>query len=110
MMWLFAVLIVLSLGGVAAVASGRVRPIAEAHTDRPDALVPAGRPLTGDDLRAVRFTTALAGYRMDEVDTLLSRLADQLDESDQSGRPGELDRPARPEPGDQPAAGDPRAG
>jgi DivIVA domain-containing protein len=99
MMWFFAVLIVLALGGVAAVASGRVRPIAEAHTDRPDVLVPADRPLTGDDLREVRFTTAVAGYRMDEVDTLLRRLAEQLD---QQQPPAEHRAP------DQPALGDPR--
>ena len=79
MMWFFAILIVLAMGGVAAVAAGYGRPLAEAYDDRPDALVPAGSPLKADDLRAVRFSTALRGYRMSEVDALLNRLATELE-------------------------------
>ena len=79
MMWFFAVLIVLALGGIALVAAGYGRPIAEVYDDRPDAVVPADRPLTGDDLRRVRFSSAAVGYRMSEVDELLDRLAVQLD-------------------------------
>ncbi|MGD9961047.1 DivIVA domain-containing protein [Nocardioides sp.] len=78
MMWFFAILVVLALGGVAAVASGRGTPLAEAYDDRPDALVPADRPLEAADLRAVRFSTALVGYRVSEVDALLDRLAREL--------------------------------
>ena len=44
MMWFFAILIVLALGGVAVVAAGRGAPMAEVYDDRPDALVPADRP------------------------------------------------------------------
>ena len=77
MMWLFAVLAVLLLGGVAVVAAGKGTPLAEEYDDRPDALVPADRPLTGADLRRVRFSVALRGYRMSEVDALLARLADE---------------------------------
>jgi DivIVA domain-containing protein len=80
MMWFFAVLIVLAMGGVAAVAAGYGRPMPEVYDDRPDALVPSGRALRGDDLRRVRFSTALTGYRMSEVDALLDRLATELDE------------------------------
>ncbi len=50
----------------------------DVYDDRPDARVPAGE-LSGDDLRRVRFSLGVRGYRMSEVDTLLSRLADQLD-------------------------------
>ncbi|GAA4700182.1 DivIVA domain-containing protein [Nocardioides nanhaiensis] len=78
MMWVFAILIVLAMGGIAAVASGRGRGLAPAHDDRPDALVPAEGPLGSTDLRRVRFSLALRGYRMSEVDALLDRLADQL--------------------------------
>lgn len=78
MMWLFAILIVLTMGGVALVASGRAGALPEEYDDRPDALVPDG-PLGADDLRRVRFTLAFRGYRMSEVDTLLARLAEQLD-------------------------------
>ncbi|WP_426241534.1 DivIVA domain-containing protein [Nocardioides sp. LHG3406-4] len=78
MTWLFAILIVLAMGGVALAASGRIGTMPAAYDDRPDARVPAG-DLTGDDLRRVRFSLGLRGYRMSEVDALLTRLADQLD-------------------------------
>ena len=77
MMWLFAVLVVLLLGGVAVVAAGKGTPLAEEYDDRPDAVVPADRPLGAEDLRKVRFSIALRGYRMSEVDALLARLADE---------------------------------
>jgi DivIVA domain-containing protein len=77
MMWLFAVLVVLLLGGVAVVAAGKGAPLAEEFDDRPDAVVPADRPLGAEDLRRVRFSIALRGYRMSEVDALLARLADE---------------------------------
>jgi DivIVA domain-containing protein len=81
MMWFFAVLIVLAIGGVAVVASGPGAPLARAYDDRPDAVVPSDRPLTGADLRAVRLSTAIRGYRASEVDALLDRLATQLEGS-----------------------------
>ena len=67
MMWLFAILSVLLLGGVAVVAAGMGTPPA----------VPADRPIGPEDLRRVRFSVALRGYRMSEVDALLARLADE---------------------------------
>ena len=82
MMWVFAVLIVLAMGGVALVAAGRGEPMAPAYDDRPDALVPRDRPLGPDDLRRVRFSLALRGYRMAEVDALLSRLAAEMEGGD----------------------------
>ncbi|MDO7868934.1 DivIVA domain-containing protein [Nocardioides jiangxiensis] len=81
MMWFFAILVVLALGGVALVASGRGEPLAPAYDDRPDVTLPAGRRLVGADLRRVRFGVVLRGYRMAEVDALLARLADQLDDT-----------------------------
>jgi DivIVA domain-containing protein len=81
MMWFFAVLIVLAIGGVAVVAAGHGAPLAREYDDRPDAVVPADRPLTGADLEAVRFSTVLRGYRASEVDALLERLAAQIDGS-----------------------------
>jgi DivIVA domain-containing protein len=85
MMWFFAVLIVLAIGGVAVVAAGFGAPLARAYDDRPDAVVPTGRPLTGADLKAVRFSTVVRGYRASEVDALLERLATQLDTSPPPG-------------------------
>jgi DivIVA domain-containing protein len=80
MMWLFAVILVLLMAAVAIVATGRGGSMAEVYDDRPDALVRTDGPLTGADLRGVRFTTALRGYRMSEVDALLDRLASELEE------------------------------
>ncbi|GAA1520425.1 DUF6278 family protein [Nocardioides humi] len=79
MMWVFAVLIVLAMGGVALLAAGRGEPMAPAYDDRPDALVPADRPVRADDLRRVRFSLAVRGYRMTEVDALLTRLAAEME-------------------------------
>jgi DivIVA domain-containing protein len=77
--WFFAVLVVLAMGGIAVVASGRVGSMPSAYDDRPDVVLPDG-PLRGEDLRRVRFPLAVRGYRMEEVDALLDRLAAQLED------------------------------
>jgi DivIVA domain-containing protein len=82
MMWFFAILVVLVMGGVAALAAGRGAPMSDAYDDRPDALVPRDGPLGADDVRRVRFSLALRGYRMSEVDALLDRLARQLERAE----------------------------
>jgi DivIVA domain-containing protein len=79
MTWFFAMLVVLLLGAIAVVAAGRGGSMAEVYDDRRDVRVQAERPLDGEDLRKVRFTTAFRGYRMSEVDSLLERLARELD-------------------------------
>jgi DivIVA domain-containing protein len=89
MMWIFAVLVVLAMGGVAMLAAGRGAPLARAYDDRPDALVPSDRPIGPDDLRRVRFSVAFRGYRMSEVDALLDRLATERESEDQASPPGE---------------------
>lgn len=86
MTWFFAVLIVAVMGVTAVVATGRGGSMAEAYDDRPDARVPADGPLTAQDLEEVRFTTALRGYRMSEVDALLDRLARELRERGEPSR------------------------
>ena len=89
MMWFFAILIVLALGGVAVVAAGRGAPLAEVYDDRPDAEVPADGRIGAADLRKVRFSLAFRGYRMSEVDALLDRLATELeDERRSDDQPG----------------------
>jgi DivIVA domain-containing protein len=88
--WLFAVVVVALMGVVAVVATGRGGSMAEARPDRPDVLL-AGtdRPLTAHDLREVRFSTALRGYRMEEVDALLDRLVAELETArERRGDPG----------------------
>jgi DivIVA domain-containing protein len=91
MMWVFAILIVLAMGSIAVVAAGRGTPLQEEYDDRPDVLVPEGE-LGPSDLKAVRFSLAVRGYRMSEVDELLSRLARQLEEA--TGEPMPLALPA----------------
>lgn len=81
MMWFFAVLVVLALGGVALVAAGRGGAMARVYDDRPDVLVPGAGPLSAADLRLVRFSLAFRGYRMSEVDALLDRLAEEKERS-----------------------------
>jgi DivIVA domain-containing protein len=81
MTWLFAILIVLALGGVAVLAAGRGAPLAEVYDDRPDSSVPAVGPLSADDLRRVRFSIGFRGYRMAEVDALLDRLAAEREQA-----------------------------
>ena len=63
---------------VLAVASGRVRadPLADAVHTTPDTGLPAVP--TASDVDAVRFDTALRGYRMDDVDARLDDLRTTL--------------------------------
>ena len=99
MIWFLAIVMVLVLGGIAVVAAGVGGSMQPVHEDRPDRTIPAGRMLSAEDIRAVRFSVGVRGYRMDEVDTLLERLADELAERDR-------ERPPEAEPastGDQPA-------
>lgn len=100
MTWVFAILAVLALGGVAVVAAGRGAPLAPAYDDRPDAVVPAEGPLSGDDLRRVRFSLAFRGYRMSEVDALLDRLAREREEAE--GGPDDTSPPPGGGRGDTP--------
>ena len=95
MMWFFAILVVLALGGVAMVAAGRGTPMAPAYDDRPDATVPGDRELRADDLRKLRFSLALRGYRMSEVDALLDRLAREMEvRAAEQSSPGAADERA----------------
>jgi DivIVA domain-containing protein len=98
--WVFAILAVLALGGVAVVAAGRGAPLTPAYDDRPDAVVPTDGPLSGDDLRRVRFSLAFRGYRMSEVDALLERLAREREESER--RPDDTSPPPGGGRGDTP--------
>ncbi len=79
MTWFLAALIVAIIGAVAVVASGKGAGLQTAELDQPAIELPVDRPITGTDLRAFRFNTAVRGYRMAEVDALLERLTDQLD-------------------------------
>lgn len=94
MTWLFIGLVVLVVAAVAAVAVGRGAGLSVAQPDRPEVAVPADRLLTGADLDGVGLSVGLRGYRMDEVDDLLSRLGSEIDERDR--RLAELAAPSPP--------------
>jgi DivIVA domain-containing protein len=76
-MWFFAVLMVLAIGTVGGVAAGRGEPMVPVD-GRHGSGLPDG-PVSADDLRRVRFSLAMRGYRMSEVDALLDRLAQEMD-------------------------------
>ncbi|WP_114558400.1 DivIVA domain-containing protein [Desertihabitans aurantiacus] len=71
---------VLAVGAVA--AAGRFGGMAEEPVR--DTFTPAlpDRHWSGADLDALRFSTALRGYRMDQVDEVVDRLARELDRRD----------------------------
>ncbi|GAA1628859.1 hypothetical protein GCM10009744_15990 [Kribbella alba] len=93
-MWFFGLIVVLLIGAVAVVASGRWGAMGPAYDDRPDMSVPARQALTSDDIETARFGVGLRGYRMDEVDTLLERVAREVAERDR--RIADLERAVTP--------------
>jgi DivIVA domain-containing protein len=80
------VLGVLVVGGLlflgASVLMGRGETQPPAELDRSPVELPDDRPVTADDIRALRISAAFRGYRMSEVDWLLDQLALVLDERD----------------------------
>ena len=81
MVWVFAILVVLALGGIAVVAAGRGTLLEEAYDDRPDAVVPTDRALTGDDLR--EFVNNYRGLPYQDrirTDTSAEQLQQKLEE------------------------------
>ena len=85
MMWVFGILVLAAIGGIAVVAAGIGDPMAIAYDDRRDVTVPTDRPITAEDLAGLRFTSAFRGYRASEVDALLDRLAAQCGKDFQGG-------------------------
>jgi DivIVA domain-containing protein len=77
---------VLLVGGVlflgAALLLGRSETQPPAELDRSPVELPDDRPVTGDDVRALRISVAVRGYRMTEVDWLLDQFAIALDGRD----------------------------
>jgi len=74
------VAVLLFLG--ASVLMGRAETQPPAELDRSPVELPEDRPVTGDDVRALRISVAARGYRMTEVDWLLEQFADALAERD----------------------------
>lgn len=75
---LFTLLTLLVIGVVAAVAAGSIRGgLDAAATSLPARGLPTG-PVSPDDVENLRFSPALRGYRMEEVDAVLDRLTEEL--------------------------------
>lgn len=71
--------VALVLFAVVAIASGRHRSsMADFPPDTVPRNLPEDRPVFPSDVERVRFDLALRGYRMDQVDEVLDRLADEL--------------------------------
>jgi DivIVA domain-containing protein len=68
------------LAGAVLLGRGETQPPAE--LDRSPVELPDDRPVTGDDVRGLRISVAVRGYRMTEVDWLLDQFAAALDERD----------------------------
>ena len=93
----------LFLGASLLLGRGETQPPAE--LDRSPVELPDDRPVTADDVRALRISSAFRGYRMTEVDWLLDQFALVLDERD--AEIAALRRaPRRPDPAEPPAAND----
>jgi DivIVA domain-containing protein len=80
------ILALLVVGGVLFLAAsftfGRGEEMAPVLPDGTPVELPDDRLARGDDLRALKLSVALRGYRMDEVDWLLDRLSEQVDSRD----------------------------
>jgi DivIVA domain-containing protein len=94
--FVFVLIAILVLGVVAVVAGGRGGELAAAEDDRPGPWLPADRPVSADDVDAVHFGVGFRGYRMDEVDEVLDRLAAELREREAELREARL--PERSDP------------
>ena len=65
------------LFGVAAVSVGHGNALSEPSIDRREPVLPTDA-ITAGTVESLRFTMALRGYRMDEVDAVLDRLSAEL--------------------------------
>ena len=70
------VLLLIAVGWIAVGGGGHMSP---PIPDRPDPAVPETGLLERGDVDKVRFSVGARGYRMDEVDDVLDRLAHEID-------------------------------
>jgi DivIVA domain-containing protein len=67
---------------VALLAVGRLGELPDAEPDRAPLALPEDRVMVPEDVDAVRFAVSVRGYRMDEVDDVLDRLAGDISTRD----------------------------
>ena len=101
MFWFQLLVVVVLLIAVGWVAVGGGGHLSQPIPDRPDPAVPDTGLLGREHVDKVRFSVGARGYRMDEVDDILDRLAYEIDVRDK--RIADLERgPSEPaEPGTQ---------
>ncbi|MEI2825963.1 MAG: DivIVA domain-containing protein [Dermatophilaceae bacterium] len=78
MMWVALLVAVVLIGLTMAAVMGRVDGSLVEPTSSSSYVPLPVDPLTEDDLAAIRFDTALRGYRMDQVDDVLDRLVAEI--------------------------------
>ncbi|GAC1385498.1 MAG: hypothetical protein NVSMB48_22620 [Marmoricola sp.] len=76
---IIGVTLILLVGGVVVAAAGHGEGLAPREVDDPPLRLPE-HGIAGEDVRQVRFSTAMRGYRVAEVDAVLERLAREIDE------------------------------
>ena len=101
MFWFQLCVVVALLIAVGWVAVGGGGHMSQPTPDRPDPAVPEAGLLARDDVDKVRFSVGARGYRMDEVDDVLDRLAYEIDVRERriaelEGRPDEADEQDAP--------------
>ena len=94
---------VLVVGAVAVVATGRGDVMSDPRPDRPDIGLPDHRPVSAADVAGLRFSMALRGYRMSEVDAALQRVGVAMAELEQEVEELRMSVPP-PEPAQGPSA------
>jgi DivIVA domain-containing protein len=70
--------------GVAVVLTGRAEVLSDESPDRAATGIPRDRAMTPEDVIGLRFALAFRGYRMDEVDDALDRLAAEIAARDEA--------------------------
>lgn len=92
---LLLLLLLAVVAGIAVVAAGHGGSLAATDPDRsPRGVLPDGAVDRGA-VDALRFTLAIRGYRMDEVDAVLDRLVTELERRDERIAALESDRATR---------------
>src|SRR5215469_2065530 len=79
MFWFQLVVVVALLAAVGWLAVGGGGHMSEPVPDRPDLALPDEGLLAREDVDRVRFSVGARGYRMDEVDDVLDRLAHEIE-------------------------------
>lgn len=90
--------------GVAVVLTGRTDGMSEEAQDLADTGIPRDRPMTAQDVAGLRFALAFRGYRMDEVDEALDRLAAEIEARDDAIAQLVAERSTRAAAAEDPAA------